>query len=398
MDCSSFVSHHFVKNCGYDTEGTSSIIIITTPHSNSNSRHVYNCVWNINAPPSSSISLQLTDFSFGSPNDKLFILQPSTCLPFVSHGNATLYSSESPPPPGPSIHLFQATVAIYLYAETSNMALGGGGSSIAWSSSQTTADCSPVVSRLMTSSSWPAAGGFVKNCGSNPEPLEAIGSSGTVHYPPAKVYSRDPQNVFCTWSLRGPPGSYIQLNFDNLHMDQRKDQLFIMRPRSCSLVTQLSGSSSSSLLVREHEVVLYFVLLDGLLTSTSSSGFVLNWTAVLPPLPGLTLHDGAHSETLKLAVAETPKGCDGVVNSAINGGGMLVKNCGHDVRGEDSSISSLGPHSNKNNSSNSKFCVWHVVAPPGTTVSLSVLFFNLNETAGDKLFILHQGCPAKFRF
>jgi hypothetical protein len=77
-----------------------------------------------------------------------------------------------------------------------------------------------------------------------------------------------------------------------------------------------------------------------------------------------------------------------VLDLLATGNSEIVQNCGFPVTdGRDINISSqqglLQPDSR------GTFCIWHIVAPPGTLVSLAVVSFDLSSTpAGDQLLVV----------
>ena len=193
------------------------------------------------------------------------------------------------------------------------------------------------------------------------------------------------------WNIAGPPGTQLALNYSYFSSEAFFDRLLIVRPQDCSLVTQLSGALArgSSLLVDTNAVALYFVA-D---SSVTYQGFQLDWMFFTPP-PTTAAAAIVTDNSLHWPAADV-NSCIPVINSflMLKDDPLPVKNCGLDVGEETggSSISSFGPHPHphhKSNSSDSKLCIWNIVAPRGSTVSLTVLTFNLSRRAGDRLFIL----------
>ena len=143
-------SQPIVQNCGFDTSRTWGII--NSPDSRSTNNNLfnnnsYNCIWNIQAPRGSYLTLQVTDFDLALPNDKLFILQPANCLPFVTTFTHPPFYSGERPPASMSLPLYQDSVAIYFYAKADTRARGF---SIAWYTTYPAAmDCSQVVDHFL---------------------------------------------------------------------------------------------------------------------------------------------------------------------------------------------------------------------------------------------------------
>ena len=409
-DCSRYVTVHsysarrlFVKNCGFDASGDDSGII-TYPNSipsnsssamdNRNSNDNSNCVWNILAPPGTYITLHVTAFSLEPTKDRLFVLQPRSCLPFPSSATAFYYSGQQLAP-GTLIPLYSNSAALYFYA--GSPAGFDKRFRIAWFASAPPLPLAPNCRRAVDALLPPSVGGFVKNCGFDVSPQEA--GRRIIKTPSLPSLT---SNTFCVWNIEaGPPGTQLALNFTYFATEELYDRLFIFRPRDCRLVGQLSGvwpGSTASRLLTENAAALYFVA-DGSLTL---KGFRLNWTFVTPPPP-----QSADEIARLLPDEDAAVGCANVVNSFVQlnaaadgsshgGGGKFVKNCGLDVGSmlAGSTIRSLGLHegvnygNSNNKDNNNKFCVWNVVAPSRATVSLTILTFNLNQTAGDRLFIL----------
>jgi hypothetical protein len=210
---------------------------------------------------------------------------------------------------------------------------------------------------------------------------------------PDKTYNPE-QDTFCVWNIAAPPGTYVRLNFTTFQSEALYDRLLIFRPReACSLESQLTGvgwpiGPSHSLLVNTNAVSLYF-LADGSLTYR---GFQLSWESLTPESTAALSSTGPP----RLAAAAAAE-CGSVLSSFLRppGESSFVRNCGLDVGEETggSSIVTFGPINNNNNNNSSKFCSWNILAPEGSTVSLTVMSFRLNATASDKLFLL-EPAPA----
>ena len=364
-DCSRFVNDHsataqpFVKNCGFDTRGSANSGIISLPSNISNNNNSsYNCIWSIQAPPGSYLTLQVTDFSLSSSNDRLYILQPTICLPFAtSTAHPAYYTSEMAPAAGASMPLYQNSAAIYLYAE---VAAAKSSISLTWfTTSPVAPDCTEAVRHLIGPS--PAGDGevgFIKNCGFDTTPLGLL-ASRSLRYPPLPATDFDePSRVFCAWRLQEPAGSHIVLNFSYLHLRGMADRLIILRPRDgCSLVTQLSGvlardQVSSSVETDADDVALYLVA-DGQL---AYRGFLLNWTAVTT----LTTTGVASNAVASGNGAAVTTQCLPAIGPHLPRGyeDDLGQNCGMDF-----TRSSAGAIQFPANSNSSRRCVWNILAP-----------------------------------
>ena len=285
-------SQPIVQNCGFDTSRTWGII--NSPDSRSTNNNLfnnnsYNCIWNIQAPRGSYLTLQVTDFDLALPNDKLFILQPANCLPFVTTFTHPPFYSGERPPASMSLPLYQDSVAIYFYAKADTRARGF---SIAWNTTYPAAvDCSQVVDHFLD---YPPliSHKFVKNCGYD------LTLEDTIHYPPLPTLEYyEPQNVYCVWTIYGPPGAHLALNFSSSHIGNTAHHLTILSPNNCSLVAHIAGQQAAmnSLHVNSNEVALYFVA-SNMLPYTE---FWLNWTAVVnvqPPKVGTTVSAESSSE------------------------------------------------------------------------------------------------------
>jgi len=132
--------------------------------------------------------------------------------------------------------------------------------------------------------------------------------------------------------------------------------------------------------VKQSSVSLYFVSrADG---SYNINGFFATWYFSAPPevlAPQISARLPAPSVS-----------CDHAIHNFLQptGGRSLVKNCGLNVSTarRENRISSFR---REGFNSSEKFCLWHVSAAAGETVSLAFKFFNLNTTNGDKMIILN---------
>lgn len=323
----------FIKNCGYDQNGTSGII--QSPNYPSPYGNGVACIWNINAPADTVINITITNF-LTEYNDKLFVFRT---LYYCNTANETFFSGSLSPR---SFLVPENKAAVYFYSDASGSLSGFNLNWIAYSKNK--AGCGANVSST-----------FVKNCG-----IDQTGDAGSILSP--NFPSAYGNNVQCGWNITGPAGSIITLNITSFYTENSADKLYIFWPQNCSSVVgkELSGSLSPQIVnVPQNQVSLYFVSDN----NVSYSGFNINWSALTT--------------------------CTSAVTNIT--GQSFVKNCGGILNGTSGTIQSPNYPSNYGNNN---YCEWTITAPPGTNIVININAFN-TEANYDRLFILHSATCAQ---
>ena len=265
--CSAFVSNNtccasflpFLKNCGSDQTGTSGNI--QSPNYPSAYGSGTACVWNINAPPGTTINLNVTSFYTENSYDKLFILFPQNC----SLVNGSILTGNLFPQ---RITIPQNTVSLYFYSDT---IINYSGFNINWSASSSSRS-SNCVAFVNNNTCCTLSLPFVKNCG-----FDQSGTSGFIQSPnyPSPYNNQDA----CVWNINAPAGTTLKLNITAFYTEFYWDRLFILLPQSCSYAnngTYLTGSGTpQTISIPQNTASLYFFS-D---SSVTYSGFNINWSA-----------------------------------------------------------------------------------------------------------------------
>jgi hypothetical protein len=245
-------------------------------------------------------------------------------------------------------------------------------------------DCSPNV----TAHSCCPDEKFVKNCG-----YDTWGTASSLASPryPLNPFASNLSNLtlHCMWNIYSPPGSHLTLQITDFDLGSSDDRLFILETATCrpfsSDYYSVDRPPTKGLTLRLYQdsVAVYLSLHPG----ASARGVSIAWSATTVEQQMAAPEDRSHVGAPNLLPAVDD--CEKTVRDWIDkeNSNSIVKNCGFSATvGEEMNISSMGADREKNGGG--KFCAWNIVAPPGTLVSLAVLFFNLHPTAGDKLFIL----------
>ena len=248
----------FVRNCGADQNGTSGTI--QSPNYPSAYGNGATCVWNINAPADSSISLSIASF-LTDINDRLFILLPQSC----SYANGTtsyLSGNQS----SRIITIPQNTASLYFYTDAN---VTNSGFNINWISlSSGRSNCTAFVRNNVCCA---ANSTFVRNCGA-----DQSGTSGIIqspNYPNAYL-----SNSYCVWNIDAPAGTVINLNIADFSIENFYDRFFILLPQTCSYAVgkYLTGNQvAQNIVVPQNTASIYFYTDHNVIFS----GFNINWSA-----------------------------------------------------------------------------------------------------------------------
>ena len=221
-----------------------------------------------------------------------------------------------------------------------------------------TSGCSAVVNtNICCASSIP----FVRNCGADQN-----GTSGTITSP--NYPSAYGDGTACVWNINAPVDSSLRLSITSFLTDIN-DRLFILLPQNCNYAngttSYLSGNQSPrTITIPQNTASLYFYT-DA---NVTNSGFNINW----------------------YSSSTGSSNCTAFVNNNLYPNLYpFVRNCGADQSGTSGLI--LSPNYPSAYPASS-YCLWNIDAPAGTTLTLNIAAFSI-ENSFDRVFILlPQNC------
>jgi hypothetical protein len=207
---------------------------------------------------------------------------------------------------------------------------------------------------------------FVKNCGGNQSGISGIIQSP--NYP--NPYGN---GVACVWNITVPAQTVINVTITDFQTEYN-DRLFVLTNQPgysyyypyyylCINITNnvfLSGSLTPRSFLIQQTTALFYFYSDA---SGSLPGFNINW----------------------IAYSTNTSGCASAISNTF------VRNCGSNYTGSNDTILSPNyPLAYGNNLA----CIWNIVAPAGTVITLNITAFNTENNA-DKLYIfLPQNCTS----